>query len=134
MDSITKIVACFALLLASLFFLSITSIEQSQRNLKLQQLSNDAWVNQTISEAFPGFPVITRLEKVTFTEDKLREGITPNWAEIVVSKLGWRPEYYRLFTVYQREPVDGDLNNHYHIGFITSELEVCDIGLDCVFD
>jgi hypothetical protein len=134
MDSITKIVACFALLLASLFFISITSIEQSQRNLKLQQLSNDAWVNQTIAKAFPGFPVIARLEKVIYTEDKLREGIKPNWAEIVVSKLGWQPEYYRLFTVYQRRPVDGDLYNHYHIGFITSELEVCDIGLDYIFD
>jgi hypothetical protein len=102
--------------------------------MKLQQLSNDAWVNQTIAEAFPGFPVITRLEKVTYTEDKLREGNKPNWAEIVVSKLGRQPEYYRLFTVYQREPVDGDLSNHYHIGFVTSELDVCDIGLDIVFD
>ena len=134
MNNNSKIVACFAVLLASMFFLSIVSIEQSHRNLIFQQLSSDAWVKQKIVEAFPDFPAVT-YEEVTDTSLKIKEAIALNMARIVIMKLGWEPEYYRLFVVYQREPnpVRWDPSNHFHVGFIGSDLEVHDLGLDVVF-
>ena len=132
MDNNTKVVACFAIILASLFFLSITSIEQSQRNLKLQQLSNDAWVNSTIAKAFPGFPVISYLGDLSKTSEELAGGISgrPDMAKVVEGISGQRPEYFRFFTVRQREYDPLDTANHYHIGFITSDLDIYDVGLD----
>jgi hypothetical protein len=130
----TKTVAFTSLLLASAFFLSIIVLENQQSKERLVKFTDDAWVNQKIAETFPDFPVITRLDKVTNTTKELQNGVTPNWAEIVVDTLGWQPDYYRLFMVYQRNPVDGDLSNHYHFGFITSDLMVHDIGQDVVYD
>jgi hypothetical protein len=134
LDDKTTIVAFISLLLASTFLLSITVLENQQRKERLAKFTDDAWVKQKIAETFPGFPVIYRLDKVTNTTKELQNGVTPNWAEIVVDTLGWKPDYYRLFMVYQRNPVDGDLSNHYHFGFITSDLKVYDIGQDVVYD
>jgi hypothetical protein len=73
---------------------------------------------------------------VTNTAVQLREGMFPNMAQIVVMNLGWQPDYYRLFMVYQREPdpVQWDPTNHYHFGFIASDLRVYDLGLDVMFE
>jgi hypothetical protein len=132
MDSNTKVIACFAVLLASMFFLSIMVIEQHQRNQNLQLLINDGWVNKTIAEAFPGFPVISYLGDVVNMAEELNRAILPNYAKIVVSLTDQHPEYFRWFTVSQREDNLGkhDPTNHYHIGFITSDLEVYDVGID----
>jgi hypothetical protein len=112
--------------------LSITALEQNQRNDNLQKLSNNTWCSQRIAELFPDFPVIARIEKVTNTAEKLQEGIRPNIAKIVVWTVGYQSEYYKLFLVYQREPdpLQLDPTNHYHIGFITSDLEIFDLGID----
>jgi hypothetical protein len=134
LESKTKVVAFISLLLASTFFFSVTVLEDQQQEERLAKFTDDAWVKQKIAETFPDFPVIIRLDKVTNTTKEFQNGVTPNWAEIVVDTLGWQPDYYRLFIVYQRNPTDGDLFNHYHFGFITSDLEVFDIGQDVVYD
>lgn len=134
MKNDAKLVTLVSLILASAFFLSVTFLEHHQRDERLAKFTNDAWVKQRIAETFPDFPVITRLDKVTDTARELENGVTPNWAEIIVDTLGWRPDSYRLFRVDQRDPVEGDLPNHYHFGFITSDLEVHDIGQDVVYD
>lgn len=131
-----KLVACIALLLASTFFISVTILQQNQRNEGIRKLSNDTWSRQMIAEAFPDYPVITRLDEVTNTSEQLKVEIKPNIAEIIVGTLGWQPEYYRVFMVYQREPdpVQWDPTNHYHFGFIASDLRVYDLGLDVMFE
>jgi hypothetical protein len=134
MDSNTKLVACISLLFATTLFITIIALEQNQRNQNLQLLSNDAWVNQTIAEAFPGFPVISYLGDVSKTSEELAGGINhrPDMAKVVERISAQHPEYFRWFTVSQREPdpIQGDPTNHHHVGFITSDLEVYDIGLD----
>ena len=134
MDRNTKLVTCISLLLASTFFLSITALEQRQRNDRLLRLSDDEWCRQRIAETFPDFPVITYLGNVSNTAEELTGGINhrPDMAKIVEWKSGQHPEYFRLFIVYQREPdlVQWDPTNHYHLGFVTSDLEVYDLGLD----
>jgi hypothetical protein len=86
-----KIVACISLLTLT-FFLSVTAIEQYQRNERLQRLSDDDWCRQRIAEAFPGFPVISFLGNVTNTAEKLKEGTLPNIALVVEWKSGKHPE------------------------------------------
>lgn len=140
MDGNTKLTALISLLLASAFFLSITVFEQNQRkqivllnelNQRLKILSNDTWCKLMIADRFSGFPV-AYLGNVTNTSELLKEGISPNMAEIVVWKSGKHPEFFRWFSVFQREndSIQFDPTNHYHLGFITSDLEVYDIGLD----
>jgi hypothetical protein len=114
-DEIAKLTVCISLILASAFFLSATVLEQQQRNKMLQELSNDTWCRQRISEAFPEFTAII-LNNVTDTSAKLKESMFPNMAQAVVSKLGWQPEYYRMFMAYQKEPdpIQYEPANHYH--------------------
>ena len=80
--------------------------------------------------------MIARIEEAINTAEKLRQGIEPNMADIVIRKIGWQPEYYQLFLVYQVEPdsVQGDPTNHYHFGVIASNLVVYDLGLDVMFE
>ena len=130
MDGNTKMAAFISLLLASTFFLSITALEQRQRNERFQKLSDDDWCRQRIAEAFPDFPVINYLGNVTNTTEALKEPTLHNMAWIVEWKTGQHPEYFRWFSVSQREPDPVQLNptNHYHEGFITSDLELYDDG------
>ena len=132
MNSNTKLVACVSLILASAFFLSVTLLEKHQRDERLATLSNDDWVKRKIVESFPGFPVISYLGNVTNTAEKLKEPGSTNMARIVEVETGQHPEYFRWFTVSQRGPdsVQWDPNNHYHVGVVTSDLEVFDFGFD----
>jgi hypothetical protein len=129
LDSNAKLVACVSLILVSAFFLSVTFLEKHQRDERLATLSNDDWVKQKIAESFPGFPVISYLGNVTNTAEKLKELSLPNMARIVEVATGQHPEYYRWFTVSQREPdpVQWDPTNHYHVGIITSDFELYDL-------
>jgi hypothetical protein len=133
-DRNTKLVTCISLLLASTFFLSITTLEQRQRNDRLLRLSDDEWCRQRIAEAFPDFPVTSYLGNVSNTAEELTGGINhrPDMAKIVERITGQHPAYFRWFTVSQREPdpLKWDPTNHHHVGFITSDLEVYDLGLD----
>jgi len=133
MDNNTKMAACISFLLSVSFFLSVTFLEQHQRDERLQKLSDDQWCEQKLVEEFPDFPVIT-LRNVMNTAEELRGGINarPDLAKIVKWKTGQYPEYFRWFVVHQRElnPTQHDPNNHYHAGFITSDLDVYDLGLD----
>lgn len=132
MDRNTKLTAFISLLLASAFFLSFALYERHQRDERLVKLSDDAWCKLKIAEAFPDFPVINYLGNVTNTAEERRVGGFPNFARILEWKSGQHPEYFRLFSVYQRvyDPVHWDHANHFHLGFITSDLEIYDIGLD----
>jgi hypothetical protein len=103
---------------------------------RLTLLSDDGWVKSQISKSFPGFPVVSYLGNVTNTAEKLRDLTQPNMARIVVRVTGRHPEYFRWFTVSQSvsDPVQWDPANHYHVGVITSDLEVYDLGLDVGFE
>ncbi len=103
MDNNTKMVACISFLLSVSFFLSVTFIEQHQRDERLQKLSDDQWCEQKLVEEFPDFPVVT-LRNVMNTAQELRGGINarPDLAKIVKWKTGQYPEYFRWFVVHQR--------------------------------
>jgi hypothetical protein len=135
LNSNTKLVACVTFILASAFFLSVTFLETRQRDERLATLSNDDWVKQKIAETFPGFPVVSYLGNVTNTAEKLKEPGSTNMARIVEIETCQHTEYYRWFTVSEREPnpVQWDPTNHYHVGVVTSDLEVFDFGLDVGF-
>ena len=124
MDRNTKFVACISLLLASTFFLSITALAQQQRNERFQKLSDNNWCRQRITEAFPDYPVITFLGNVTNTAVELEKNNADAWTVYWMS--GQFTEYYRWFTVSQREPDPAlwDPTNLYDGGFITSDLEI----------
>ncbi len=130
MDSKAKYVSALAILLATAFFLS--TVYNNPRSESLAKLSDDAWVKQRLADRFPGFPVTSFLGEVTDTQKKLKEPILPNTAQIVELVSGKHPEYFRWFTVSQREgsSTSWDPSNHYHLGFITSDLEIYDLGLD----
>ncbi len=133
MDGNTKLVALVSLLLASTLFISITALEQGRRNERLQKLNDDDWVKQKITEAFPDFPVLTQLGDVKTPSIDIGGGFrwTTFEGQTVERISGQHPEYYRWFVVHQREPGSQyDPANHGHIGFITSDLEVFDVGLD----
>ena len=104
-----------------------TLSDELRREDPLLRLSNDTWCKQRILAAFNGFTNITYLGNMTDTAEKLREPGTPNMAKIVVLASGRVPGYFRWFTVQQ------STGDHWHVGFITSDLEVYDLGLDVGF-
>jgi hypothetical protein len=137
MDRNTMLVAFISLLLASTFFLSVTVLENRQRDERLATLSDDNWVKREIAESFSGFPSISYLGNVTTTSIDIGNGVrwTTFQGKIVERTAGQHIEYYRWFTVSQREldSVQWDPTNHYHLGFITSDLEIYDLGIDILY-
>jgi hypothetical protein len=135
MNRSTRLVAFTSILLASTLFLGIAILEQKQTDQRLSKLSDDTWVKQKITESFPGFPVISYLGNVTNMDQKLKEPGSTNMARIVEIETGQHPEFFRWFTVSQREPdpIQWDPTNHYHVGVVTSDLEVFDFGLDVAY-
>jgi hypothetical protein len=135
-DSRAKLTALASFIFASILFASITAVEMSQREAKLLKLSDDEWVKQKVAEKFSDFPVISYLGNVTTPSIDIGEGLrwTTSQGRIVEWASGQHPEYYRWFVVSQREPGDQyDPTNHRHVGFITSDLEIYDLGLDVFF-
>ena len=100
--------------------------QQTLRAQKLNQLSNDIWCRQKISETYPSYPIITFLGNVTkLTRLAISQGHGD--ATWVNSTAGPQTEYYRFFEVSKRAE---DPNNWdpsiFASGFITSELKVYD--------
>ncbi len=97
----------------------------------LKKISNDTWVRQQLATRFPDYPVVSYLGNVSDTSEELLRRVSPNFGRVVEFVSGEHPEYFRMFTVSQRE-VGGqeDPTNHWHLGFITSYLVIYDLGID----
>ncbi|HUV33957.1 MAG TPA: hypothetical protein VMW22_03445 [Candidatus Desulfaltia sp.] len=98
---------------------------------RLRVLSDDEWCRQKIAETLPVFNYIV-LGEVECTRDVREEVVQPNRGEFVDSMSGRHPEYSRWFIVHQREPDPSGLDpdNHFIVGFITSDLELHHLELD----
>lgn len=99
----------------------------------VEKLSDDAWCKGLISENCPGFPVI-ELGKVLNTAYVSKGVYVPNWGRTVTMVTQSNPEYFRIFEAYQREHVGFDPDNHFYLGFITSDLKIYLLGLDAGLD
>jgi hypothetical protein len=131
LDRRSKFIASLSFLIVLSIFISFAAVQLARESEKIHMLSDSELMKSKVAERFPDFPVIS-LDGVINTALQLMTPVSPNRAQIVVLTSGKQPEYFRWFMVYERtpDPVQYDPTNHFHQGFITSDLEIYDVGLD----